>query len=217
MKPRYDPNDDRMTRMAASVPSGPEELNEFNLFCAYHLGVTRTNGYKFQSLKEVASRFAATPAQIKRKLLEFGLDTETLRGVNFETEYYQLDIKVAPEGVSRRELGRSIWEELLAVRGPAPGLESLPPIKPEEAIAVSGSDKPATARTEEAASSPDPVEAPAEEVTANEASAEEALAEEVTTEAPAEEVTAEEAPVEEATAEEAPVETEAADEAASAA
>ena len=105
-----DPTDDRF-KTSASAPTGPETLDSFNLFCAYHLGITRNNGYKFQSVREVANRFNTDPATIKRKLKQYGIESDTLRALGFEAEYAQLDIKVAPEGVSRRELAKDIWRE----------------------------------------------------------------------------------------------------------
>jgi hypothetical protein len=88
---------------------------------------------------------------IKESLANFGISVEVLRERGFEAEYAQLDIKVAPEGVSRLELARSMWDEL-----------DLPPWVPppvEEAV-----------ETEEAEA--------AEVVEAEEAEAEEAEAEE---------------------------------------
>ena len=120
--PQVRPGDERLqSGSAAAEASGPEVLDEFNLFCAYHMGVTGGNGYKFQSVAEVARRFGTTPAVIKERLADYALEVETLRSCGFEVEFYQLDIKVAPEGVSRRELARTMWEELVSLRGPAPG------------------------------------------------------------------------------------------------
>lgn len=110
---RIDPNDERMRAISKqSVPSGPEELNQFNLFCAYHLGITRADSYKFQSLGEVARRFNVDPNIIKQKLKDYHLESESLRALGFDSEMMQLDIRVAPEGVSRRALGRTIFDEL---------------------------------------------------------------------------------------------------------
>lgn len=91
---------------------GPEELSQFNLFCAYHLGITRNNTYKFHSVQEVARRFNVSVEEIKHRITELGLETTVLRKLGFDAEMSQLDIKVAPEGVSRRELGRTMWAEL---------------------------------------------------------------------------------------------------------
>ena len=110
--PRIDPSDERFAGRSAEVPTGPEALDQFNLFCAYHLGITRTDGYKFQSVGEVARRFAVSPEVIKTKLVQFHLQTESLRERGFDGEMAQLDIRVAPEGVSRRALARDIFDEL---------------------------------------------------------------------------------------------------------
>ena len=165
------------------MPSGPEELDEFNLFCAYHMGITRGNGYKFQSLKEVAARFDTTLQILKRKLIEFGLETERLREVGFEAEFYQLDIKVAPEGVSRRELARTMWDELVELRGPAPGPSALPPLEEDEAPQTAVSEpepqpEASPAEAEEEAEASPPVEAPVVEEAEAPAADEVAAAEE---------------------------------------
>ena len=105
-----DPHDDRHPK-ASSAGGGPEELTPFNLFCAYHLGITRDEGYRFQSVSEVARRFGVEPRVIRDRLMEYGIDTESLRKLGFDPELAQLDMRVAPEGISRRELARTMWAE----------------------------------------------------------------------------------------------------------
>jgi hypothetical protein len=110
---RVDPDDDRLNgAKTLPNPDAADILSPFNLFCAYHLGVTKDNGYKFQSMPEVAKRFNVDVQSLKERLVEFSLETETLRRQGFDSEMGQLDIRVAPEGVSRRELARSMWLEL---------------------------------------------------------------------------------------------------------
>lgn len=109
---RIDPDDDRVNapRFPAMDPS--DALTPFNLFCAYHLGVTRDNGYKFLSMPDVAKRFGLDVPGLRERIVEWRLDSETLRRSGFDSELMQLDIRVAPEGVSRRELARSMWLDL---------------------------------------------------------------------------------------------------------
>jgi hypothetical protein len=51
---------------------------------------------------------------VKDRIQRYGLQTETLKAIGFEAKFFQLDIQVAPEGVSRREIARTIWEEFEA-------------------------------------------------------------------------------------------------------
>ena len=109
---RIDPDDDRSNapRFPAADPS--DGLTPFNLFCAYHLGVTKDNTFKFQSMPEVAKRFGLDIPGLKERILAWQLDSESMRRAGFDGELMQLDIRVAPEGVSRRELARSMWLDL---------------------------------------------------------------------------------------------------------
>lgn len=131
-----DPHDDRGLSSTANGQDGPEELTPFNLFCAYHLGITRDEGYRFQSVSEVARRFGVEPRVIRDRLIEFGIDTESLRKLGFDPELAQLDIRVAPEGISRRELARTMWaefEDRIEPKPPRDADEAPPPEEAEEA------------------------------------------------------------------------------------
>ena len=121
---RVDPDDDRLAG-ARSLPNpdAADVLTPFNLFCAYHCGVTKENGYKFQSMVEVARRFSVDVQTLKMALNDFSLESETLRRAGFDSELAQLDIRVAPEGISRRELARSMWLEM---NRPDPAEDILP-------------------------------------------------------------------------------------------
>jgi len=44
-------------------------IEAFDLFCAYHLGITEDGGYRFQNVHQVARRFGAN-AGVIRQLLE---------------------------------------------------------------------------------------------------------------------------------------------------
>ncbi len=149
-------------------------MDGFNLFCAYHLGITRNNGYKFQSVSEVARRFSVDVAVIKAKLHEFGIESDALRKLGFEAEYAQLDIKVAPEGISRRELARSIWVEFEADIVPNPPAEPEPEPEPvEEAEAPeAAADEPEAEADEAEVDEAETPEAAADEADEVEADAE---------------------------------------------
>ena len=112
---RLDPNDCRQWasgKKPTSEGARDEQLTPFSLFCAYHLGITRDEGYSFQSLPQVVRRFGMDVAQMKQRIEYFGLETKALEALGFEGKYAQMDIEVAPEGVSRIALAQSMWKDI---------------------------------------------------------------------------------------------------------
>lgn len=89
------------------------DIEPFELFCAYHLGITIDRRYKPANINEVANRFRVDPATIKQALKEYDMDPVSLMDRDFDMALSQLDIQVAPEGVDRRELAKTIYEEFL--------------------------------------------------------------------------------------------------------
>jgi len=106
------PRDDQDTRrpQAPNVPAGGE-IDPFELFCAYHLGITASGGYHIQNIHEVARRFGTNAAALRQTLTAYGMDAEDLVHSGFDLASAQIDIMVAPEGVSRRELARPLYDE----------------------------------------------------------------------------------------------------------
>lgn len=99
----------------ADAPSrrGPAPLNAFELFCAYHLGITDDNRYSRPSMKDVTRRFDRTQKEIQRILHKCGLDKGSLRECGFDISLAQLDIRVAPDGIDKREIARTHFEEFV--------------------------------------------------------------------------------------------------------
>ena len=89
-------------------------LDPFNLFCAYHLGIGPKKEYRPSNLNEVARRFGQDPATLRQALKESGMDSASLLDRDFDMALAQLDIQVAPEGIDRMELAKSIYEDFLA-------------------------------------------------------------------------------------------------------
>lgn len=89
------------------------DIEPFELFCAYHLGITQDRGYKPSNINEVARRFRVDPATIKQALKEYNMDPAALMDRDFDMALGQLDIQVAPEGVDRKELAKNIYQEYL--------------------------------------------------------------------------------------------------------
>lgn len=92
---------------------GPVELTPFEVFCAYHCGITENNNFRQQSLREVAGRFNMQTHELEKAMREFGLDKETVKSSRFDISLCQLDMKVAPEGIDKRELARVLFDEFL--------------------------------------------------------------------------------------------------------
>lgn len=97
-----------------AAPQGTKRvgnIDPFELFCAYHLGITTDKGYRTANINEVANRFRSEPGMIKQALKEYDMDPEALLDRDFDMGLAQLDIQVAPEGVDRLELARGIFQD----------------------------------------------------------------------------------------------------------
>lgn len=90
-------------------------IDPFELFCAYHLGIGPDNTYKPANINQVSARFNSNPAIIKQATKEYGMDADSMLNKDFDMALAQLDIQVAPEGVSKIELAKTIYEEFLNV------------------------------------------------------------------------------------------------------
>ena len=88
-------------------------IDPFELFCAYHLGITSQNQYRPSNINEVANRFKIDVGTTRQILKEYEMDSASLLDRDFDMALAQLDIQVAPEGINRTELGRSIFEDFL--------------------------------------------------------------------------------------------------------
>ena len=89
------------------------DIDPFELFCAYHLGISPQNQYRPSNINEVANRFKIDIGAARQILKEYGMDPASLLDRDFDMALAQLDIQVAPEGVSRTELGRNIFKDFL--------------------------------------------------------------------------------------------------------
>lgn len=100
------PRPDGLTQLTAGI-------EPFELFCAYHLGITPDRGYRPSNINEVANRFRVDPPTIKQALKDYDMDPAALLDRDFDMALGQLDIQVAPEGVDRKELAKNIYREFL--------------------------------------------------------------------------------------------------------
>jgi hypothetical protein len=88
-------------------------ISGFDLFCAYHLGITADDKYAFQNIHQVARRFNTNAGVVRQLLEEYLMDPERMVHSSFDMAAAQVDIMVAPEGISRRELARSLYDEFV--------------------------------------------------------------------------------------------------------
>lgn len=88
-----------------------KKIDPFELFCAYHLGITKDKQYRPLNLHDVARRLNVDGSVIKQALQAYGMDADALLNTEFDLTMAQLDIQVAPEGVDRVELAKGIYEE----------------------------------------------------------------------------------------------------------
>jgi hypothetical protein len=97
------------------------ELSPFSVFCCLYLGITDTNGYRAQGAEDVARRFGLDRDGLASYLAEQRLRRDDLERAQFDLESARLDIRVAPDGISRVELARTLWKELLDALGAPTG------------------------------------------------------------------------------------------------
>lgn len=88
-------------------------MDAFSLFCAYHLGIGPNKEYKPSNINEVARRFGQDQGVVKQALKECNMDSASLLDKDFDMALAQLDIQVAPEGIDKMELAKSIYEDFL--------------------------------------------------------------------------------------------------------
>lgn len=100
--------------VSAGKWNGPSELNAFELFCSYHLGIFENNSYRDPSLKSVAKLFGRSIDEVRDALSECGLDDNTVRESSYDLSLARLDVKVAPNGIDKRELAKNLYDEFIA-------------------------------------------------------------------------------------------------------
>ena len=104
-------NASNVTEPHSSCLAERHTIEPFALFCAYHLGITEDDGYRFQNIHHVAKRFGTNAGVIKQLLTDYDMAPETIVHSSFDMASAQVDIMVAPEGISRTELARHLFDE----------------------------------------------------------------------------------------------------------
>ena len=98
---------------SGAIQEGPLHLSALELFCTYYLGLTPSNGSKKPNVRDVARFFDRSVNEIDKALVECGMDKATLKNVDFDFSLAQLDVRVAPDGIDKRELARPLFDEFV--------------------------------------------------------------------------------------------------------
>lgn len=94
-----------------SVYEEGQPPDAFQLFCAYHMGITPDDGYSEPRFEAVARRFGMSAEELREELNKHGLDDQTMRGSSFDLKGARMDMRLAPVGISRTESARELYEE----------------------------------------------------------------------------------------------------------
>ena len=86
-------------------------IDAFELFCAYHLGITRANTYRFQNLHDLAGALAKNAGEIHSALKVYGM--ADVVGCAFNLAKARVDIELADRGSDLRALAVEIYEAFL--------------------------------------------------------------------------------------------------------
>jgi hypothetical protein len=96
------------------------QLGPFAVFCALHLGITERNGFAPQEPTAVARRFQLSTEELELYLREHAIAPDDLAAAGFDREAARFDMQVAPAGISRVELARTLYQELRQARADPP-------------------------------------------------------------------------------------------------
>ncbi len=92
------------------------ELSPFSVFCALYLGLAQDESYAPAGANTVRRRFGLEESEFTDYLETQGLTDEDVRGADFDLESARFDIEVAPQGISRTEVARTLFAEFCALR-----------------------------------------------------------------------------------------------------
>jgi len=83
----------------------------FQLFCAYHMGITPDDNYQEPRFEQVARRFGMKPDELREELKKHSLDDQSMQKSSFDLKGARMDMRLAPIGISRTESARELFEE----------------------------------------------------------------------------------------------------------
>ena len=86
-------------------------LNEFELFCLYHLGLVGTQAGIPLNLNQIAQRLNVSLDALDDFLRQVKLDPQSVLNSGFDLVGAQMDIQLAPEGVHLESVARRHFED----------------------------------------------------------------------------------------------------------
>jgi hypothetical protein len=90
------------------------DLEPFDMFCVYHLHITPDNRYKKKiRQREINGYFECSGDEFHDTLRRYGMDRKSVHRSGFDISLARLDMRVAPEGLDKRELARVLFDEFL--------------------------------------------------------------------------------------------------------
>ena len=98
-----------------------EQIEPFELFGAYYLGLTANNRYRLSNSRDVARRFFTSCTVLDALLGRYGMELDTVDASSFDLGLARLDMERVPEGISRREIARQLYQEYCDLQGLTPG------------------------------------------------------------------------------------------------
>lgn len=91
------------------------DLDEFEIFCLYHLGLQGTQAGTPLNLNQVAARLNCAPETVQKFLVERRLDAEHLLNSGFDLVGAQMDVQHAPDGIDLKLAARHHFEQYRAL------------------------------------------------------------------------------------------------------
>ena len=92
------------------------QLDEFELFCLYHLGLVGTQAGIPLNLNQIAARLHISLDELDIFLKSKRLDPESVLSSGFDLVGAQMDIQLAPEGIHLESVARRHFEDFRAIQ-----------------------------------------------------------------------------------------------------
>lgn len=79
-------------------------MNKFELFCEYYLGLTPEGGYKFSNANKIARRLNCTVAEVMGNLSRHGMHPDVVLNTDFPLAKYSVELQLAADEESPEQL-----------------------------------------------------------------------------------------------------------------
>ena len=79
-------------------------------------GIAKDGAYRPANIHTVARQFNRPAGELKQLMQDYGIDATAVMEKEFDMAMAQIDMELAPEGISRIELARPIFAEFMAAK-----------------------------------------------------------------------------------------------------